>query len=195
MLCRCGADCSRTQFVFARSMPLPPPPPRHACLPEGARVALWQELVEVARHVRAISNLHMNLVGDANVWLCHFQVGRHLAVDALIVLFVDAFLVWPGLGQLHQGTHGVGATLDESASVPLHNALECCTRAPVCCQILGSDHFLSVASTTLHRHIPSEVPRCLPPFQDWHPHGDLIEWLARSCRVSVETSPTLRSNG
>ena len=69
-----------------------------ACLPEGERVAFWQELVEVARHVRAISDLPVNLAGDANVWPSHFQVGRHRAVDdALIVLFVDLLLSSCGL--------------------------------------------------------------------------------------------------
>ena len=41
---------------------------RHAGLPEGERGACWQDLLQVARHVRAMSDLPMMLAGDANVW-------------------------------------------------------------------------------------------------------------------------------
>ena len=57
----------------------------------------------------------------------------------------------------------------------------CCNHAPGCCPLLGSNHCLCVAATTLRRQVRAQVPRCLPPLRDWHPvllraHNNLVGW-------------------
>ena len=163
----------------------------HAGLPEGDRVAFWQDLLQVARHVRATSDLPMILAGDANVWHPHFELGRHRAVDGLIVPLVDQLLSSCGLVLMNPSrlaTHNDGGALDlmmmsssYSGSFRIHDGMGCCIRAPGCCPLLGSDHFLLVASTTLRRQITTQVPRSLPLLRDWHPvllraHHDLTGW-------------------
>ena len=150
----------------------------HAGLPEGDRVAIWQDLLQVARHVRATSDLPMILVGDANVWHPHFKLGRHRAVDGLIVPLVDQLLSSCGLVLMNPSrlaTHNAGGALDLmmmssscSGSVHIHDGMGCCIRALGCCPLLGSDNFLLVASTTLRRLITTQVPRSLPPLRG-HP--------------------------
>ena len=86
----------------------------HAGLPEGERVAFWQELLQSARHVRATSNFPMILAGDANVWHPHFNLGRQRSVDDLIVPLVNQLLSSCGLVLLNPpnvGTHSAGAAL------------------------------------------------------------------------------------
>ena len=130
----------------------------HAGLPEGERVAFWQELLS-ARHVRATSNLPMILAGDANVWHPHFNLGRQRPVDDPIVPLVNQLLSSCGLVLLNPpnvGTHSAGAALELvmmssscSGSVRVHDGMGRCNHAPACCR--------------------AQVPRCLPPLRDWHP--------------------------
>ena len=57
---------------------------RHAGLPEGERVACRQDLLQVARHVRAMSYLPMILAGDANV-RHHFASKGGADEEAIVV--------------------------------------------------------------------------------------------------------------
>ena len=124
--------------------------------------------------------------------ISHFNLGRQRAVDDdLIVPLVDQLLSSCGLVLLNPsnvGTHSAGAALDLvmmssscSGSVRVHDGMGCCNHAPGCCPLLGSDHCLCVAATTLRRQVRAQVPRCLPPLRDWHPvllraHNDLVGW-------------------
>ena len=62
----------------------------------------------------------------------------------------------------------------------------CCDEAPVCCPLLGSDHFLCVAQPIPLPLGPSRRSerRPLPPLRDWAPtllraHGALLLWSSR----------------
>ena len=103
--------------------------------------------------------------------------------NVLWMISVDQLLSSCGLVLLNPsniGTHSAGGVLDLvmtcsscSGSIRVHDGVGCCNHAPGC-PLLGSDHCLCAAATTLRR-----PPRCLPPLRDWHPvllraHNDLI---------------------
>ena len=96
----------------------------------------------------------MVIAGDANVWLPYFSLGRSRSVDNLVVPFIDLLISSCGLiNPPDQASHVAGAALDLmliSSHCPcsmLDSGLQCCVEAPGCCSIMGSDHYLCVASS------------------------------------------------
>ena len=133
----------------------------------NVRVAFWQELTVTVRHVRSTVDLPMVIVaGDANVWHPYFSLGRSRSVDNLVVPFIDLLITSCGFRLINppdQATHVAGAALDLMlisshcpCSMLVHSGLQCCVEAPGCCPIVGSDHYLCVASASLV-HRPAHV--------------------------------------
>ena len=91
----------------------------------------------------------------------------------------------------NQGTHVAGAALDLMlisshcpCSMLVHSGLQCCVEAPGCCPIMGSGHYLCVASASLiHRPAHVQSQRLLP-LRNWpstllRAYGDLCTWSGR----------------
>ena len=70
----------------------------HPGFSEGDRISCWRDLLASARHVHSTMNLPM-IMGDANVWHPHFNLGRTRSVDALITPFADLLASSCGLMQ------------------------------------------------------------------------------------------------
>ena len=73
-----------------------------------------------------------------------------------------------------------------SPCLRVHSGDHCCDEAPVCCPLLGSDHFLCVAQPIPLPLGPStrSERRPLPPLRDWAPtllraRGALLHWSSR----------------
>ena len=151
----------------------------HAGIAEAERVQFWQDLVAMARRVHIEVRLPMIVAGDANVWHPHFNLGRSRSADNMIVPFIDLLLSSCGLvlcNPRDRATHNAGAALDlvcASSSSPVtvrvHDGDNCCSHAPACCPLLGSDHFLCVGTTSFPRPEVSDVPRGIPLLRDWRP--------------------------
>ena len=124
--------------------------------------------------------LPMIIAGDANVWHPHFRL-RTRHCDSLVLPFVDLLISSCNLeicNPREQATHVGGGGLDcvfisRSCAVParVHSGDHCCDEAPVCCPLLGSDHFLCVAQPIPLPLGPSRRSerRPLPPLRDWAP--------------------------
>ena len=69
-------------------------------------------------------------------------------------------------------------------SMLVHSGLQCCVEAPGCCPIMGSDHYLCVASASfVHRPAHVQSQRLLP-LRNWsstllRAYGDLCAWSGR----------------
>ena len=148
----------------------------HPGIDVNVRVA---ELTATVRHVRSTVDLPMVIAGDANVWFPYFSLGRSRSVDNLVVPSPD------------QATHVAGAALVLAlisshcpCSMLVHSGLQCCVEAPGWCPIMGSDHYLCVASASLiHRPAHVQSQRLLP-LRNWSStllrgYGDLCTWSGR----------------
>ena len=117
-------------------------------------------------------------------------------VDNLVVSFIDLLITSCGLRLINapdKATHVAAAALDLMlisshcpCSMSVHSGLQCCAETPGRCTIMGSDHYLCVASAFLvHRpaHIQS---RRLLPLRNWSStllpaYGDLCTRAGRVC--------------
>ena len=175
----------------------------HPGISESVRVAFWQELVVSAKHVRTTVDLPMVVANDVNVWHPHFNLGRSRSVDNLVVPFIDLLILSCGLRLLNspdRPTHVTGAALDlmfvsssYSGSMVVHNGALCYAQAPNCYPIMGSDHYLCVASAHLVRKTQNTT-RNLPPLRDWSPtllraHDDLCTWADKVFSALHRSSP------
>ena len=121
----------------------------------------------------------MIVAGDANVWHPHFNLGRSRSVDNMIVPFIDLLISSCGLvlcNPRNRATYNAGAALDlvcassnSPVTVRVHDGDNCCSHAPACCPLLGSDHFLCVGTTSFPRPEVPDVPRGIPLLRDWRP--------------------------
>ena len=168
--------------------------PPHPGIDVNVRVAFWQELLATVKHVRSTIDLPIVIAGDANVWLPCFSLGRSRSADNLVVPFIDLLISSCGLRLINppdQATHVAGAAFDLMlisshcpCSILVHSGLQCCVEARGCCPLMGSDHYLCVASAPLiHRpaHVQSQH---LPPMRNWsstllRAYGDLCTWSGR----------------
>ena len=143
----------------------------------------------------------MIIAGDANVWHPHFRL-RTRHCDALVLPFVDLLISSCTLeicNPREQATHVGGGGLDCvfisrscAVLVRVHSGDHCCDEAPVCCPLLGSDHFLCVAQSIPLPFGPSRRSelRPLPPLRDWAP--TLAPLTFSIGRSSVRSSPRVQ---
>ena len=139
-----GGESSQELCAFAHSMHLTGLLRLNVCSSGGAFTSKF--------------GLPMIVAGDANVWHPHFNLGRSRSVDNMIVPFIDLLISSCGLVLCNphdRTTHNTGAALDlvcASSSSPVivcvHDGDNCCSHAPACCPLLGSDHFLCVGTTS-----------------------------------------------
>ena len=148
--------------------------------------------VTVAQRVQNAVSVPVVIAGDANVWHPHFNHPDHAMCQSS--LFWDLLMVSCRLelcSPPDRATHISGAGSDcifissgHVVDVVVHDGLQCCTGSPVCCPVLGSDHFLCAAGLSLPtRPDPVRGPT-LPPLRDWRPiliraHAELLQWSAR----------------
>ena len=126
----------------------------HAGLPQETRVSFWRDFVVIA--------------GDANVWHPHFNLSRSRSCDVPIIPFWDLLMASCRLDLCNppdRATHISGAGLDcifissgHVVDVVVRHGLQCCTGSPVCCPVLGSDHFLCVAAGL---SLPTRQTQCV----------------------------------
>ena len=167
----------------------------HAGMPQELRVEFWRDFVAIARRVFCTVELPMVIAGDANIWHPHFNLGRSRSCDSIVIPFVDLLMASCQLRLCNppdRATHISGAGLDcifisssHAVEVTVHDGDDCCAVAPICCPLLGSDHFLCVTHglTILARPESDSLPT-LPPLRDWKPtlmraHSELMRWSVR----------------
>ena len=99
----------------------------------------------------------------------------------------------------NRATHIWGAGLDcifistsHAVEVTVHDGDDCCAVVPICCPLLGSDHFLCVThGLTLPARPESDPSPSLPPLRDWKPilmraHSELMWWSVRIQNVGQQ---------
>ena len=148
-------------------------------LPQETRVSFWRDSVAVAQRVQNAVSVPMVIAGDANVWHPHFNLSRSRSCDVPIIPFLDLLMASCRLELCNapdRATHISGGGLDcifissgHVVDVVVHDGLQCCTSSPVCCPVLGSNHFLCIAAgLSLPTSRPSAWTK-LPPLRDWRP--------------------------
>ena len=149
--------------------------------------------------------LPMLLVGDSNVWLPPFQLGRSRQADSSLVPIIEEMMQSHSLvlrNPLDVPTHRCGAALDIilatrslSCHVAVHCGSTCCSVAPLCCPLLASDHFLCSCRVNLPQFVPASPGHSsttMPRVRDWSSvvascHARLTEW--HQFVLSLSSSP------
>ena len=136
------------------------------------------------------------------------HLSRSRLCDVPIIPFLDLLMASCRLELCNppdRATHTSGAGLDcifissgHVVDVVVNDGLQCCTGSPVCCPVLGSDHFLCIAAGLSPPTRPDPVRGpTLPPLRDWRPtliraHEELFQWSARVQDLCQSSPPSRR---